>query len=340
MTTTAIGDFFPTKWIYGDYERSLFAGIVQQVEQHFPDTNNVVFSLTWDGPQTLEAIERVPRPVDNLFLVATVDPPTHRAADYIKIMQPNTVYKLGNFDSPYEFNFFAIVCRDHFRHYETDDLILRELRWRYCAYNRKPYTHRVHMVRELVQQGLEPHGVITLGRAFPGEPDHGLYRTIGERNEDYVRWGHWYDEGGTSHDIPHDLFSLHNWTVWQHHFLHIIGCTEPFNEADTYINQIHFKPLIGMRPFVINGQPKQYEYLRRNGFHTFEQYWPKFWKEHSYYSDNTLALSIANLVKWLVSLSDQEVMAMYNDMLPQLIHNRNRWFEYADQQKHRAGSLF
>lgn len=339
MTIQAIGDFFPEKWVYGSYERLLFDGIVNQVQQHFPDANNVVFSLTWDGPQTLDAIKNLQGPVDNLFLVSTVDAVLSKVDNFIQLINPANVYKIGNFDSKYSFNFFAIVCQDHFQHYETEDLILRDLRIRWISYNRKPYEHRRSFVHLLNEQNLIDTGTVTLGRHFPGDTRPELYLSIGEKNHDYVQYGHWYDDldgvTATPHEIPHDLFSLHNWYQWQHHFLHIVGCTEINNENHVYVNQIDFKPLIGMRPFIINGQTRKYQWWRDQGFRTFESWFPT-----DLLTENTLTQQLVETVRYVNSLSLPQLQSMYDSMLPDLLHNRNRWFEWADEQKKKAGSLF
>lgn len=349
MPTTLVANTFPSTWTYGQLEQNINASLLRQIDQRWPHDRNMLVGTTWMGPGTdTQFATLTGQQFDRLIITSTVDAALrHEVYPLIDRLTQQfgfkEVLRVGNFDTEYDFNVFAVSCLEHFKHYETDDLILRELRWRYCAYNRKPYPHRIQLVRELVDADLESQGVITLGRAFPQEPDHGLYRTIGERDEDYVAWGHWYTLGttdSTPHEIPHDLFSLHNFTVWQHHFLHIVGATAAYNEPDTFINQINFKPLIGLRPFVINGQTKQYDYLRRNGFRTFNHYWPQFNLEINNDGTNRLALVIRDLLKWLTTLTDQQIIDMYQSMLPDLLHNRQRWFEYAREQQYKINHLF
>ena len=42
----------------------------------------------------------------------------------------------------------------------------------------------------------------------------------------------------------------------------------------------------------------------------------------------------------LVTLDKKEIIAMYNDMLPDLKHNRDRFFEFAKEQQHKMNNLF
>lgn len=341
-------------WSYGQYEIAVHSDLAEQISTRWPQDNNLLFSTTWMGPQTETAIQQLTNEgwkFDRLIMTSTVDAALNHQVYSIRdrlidIFGIKEVYLVGNFDGDYEFNIFAVACLDNFKDYNDQDLLMQSARWRFCAYNRKPYPHRVRLVRALVDNELESHGIITLGKPFPGDTDHGLYRTIGERDEDYVQWGHWYDLGSldsTPHEIPHDLYSLHNLQVWQNHFLHVIGTTEPGNLPDIFCNQISFKPLIGMRPFVINGQTRQYEFLRKNGFRTFNHYWPMLDESVDATRDQdteSLAQQLVNVVKYLVSLSDQEIMQMYQDMLPALEHNRARWYEWAKEQKKRTQTLF
>lgn len=353
MTTEVIATTFWPTWSYGAYQIEINKSLQQQITQRWPDKNCLLFDTTWmDGPQTDERLDQLQASgmkFDILVMTSTVDAPMSHLYEpmierLIQTFDIKHVIKAGNFDGDYEFNIFAIACLDNFKSYQTEDLHLQSACWRYCAYNRKPYPHRVDLVKQLVDQGLEPYGVITLGKPGPNWPEHNLYRSIGEKDQDYVQWGHWYTLGSleaTPHEIPHDLYSLHNWVVWQNHFLHIISTTEAGNHNNIFLNQISFKPLIGMRPFVIHGQTRQYEFLRRNGFKTFNQWWPNFDETMPWSHDSSeLSLQISNLIKYLVSLSDQEILDMYQDMLPDLLHNRNRWFEWAQEQKHRVENLF
>ena len=355
---TTISKTFPDHWIYGQYEQEILAGIQRQIDARFPDQNNLLFNTTWrENPEhdvELQQCLADAVPVDNLFVVSTVDYflPHHEqmVLDMIERLSVKHTYFLGNFDTPSPrwapvnsttiyFNFFAIVCRDHFETYQQDDLILTDPKYLFISYNRKPYTHRLAFVKKLIEHNVKDLGVVTLGRAFPGStgPDSDLYFSIGEKNQDYVKYGHWYSDSSdaTPHDIPHDLFSLHNMHYWKHHFLHIVGGTSQ-SRWNQFLTQIDFKPIIGMRPFLINGQTQNYEFWRRNGFCTFNHYFPGLDFEQT----DTLHMTLIDAIQQLSQLTNSELLSMYNMMLPDLIHNRQRWYAWADEQKHQVENLF
>ena len=347
MTTQLIADTFPKQWIYGEYEQLVLASVQAQIETAWPNSNNVLLNLTWTGPQTQVQVDQLVAQnyhTDNLFVVATVDAAhPHVYQPWLDQIKATKVYFLGNFEGSHYFNFFAVVCADHFEKYAVEDLILRDVQHAYVSYNRKPYSHRLEFVQSLVANRLLDRGVVTLGKNFPDQPDHGLYMSIGAKSEDYVKYGHWYPEGTTStpHDIPHDLFSLHDWSVWQHHFMHVVGTTAIYNNEPVFVNQINFKPLIGLRPFLINGQTSHYQFLRNAGFRTFNHYFPELDLEVAGGQGNDkLTQALTQAVQKLCDMSNSELLSMYNSMLPDLLHNRARWYEWAAEQTHKVKNLF
>jgi hypothetical protein len=362
MITTIINSF-PDNWIYGKYEQSILLSIQQQINQQFPEQHNLLFNTTWrplpNDDVELQQILTSGEQFDNLFVVSTVDYflQHHQQVvlDLIKRLGVKHTYFLGNFDTPRSnwapadsttiyFNFFAIVCRDHFETYQTQELSLTDPKYPFISYNRKPYPHRVAFVKKLIEHDLKDLGVVTLGRSFSGDtgPDSDLYFSIGEKNLDYVKYGHWYSDSpeATSHDIPHDLFSLHNMHYWKHHFLHIVGGTSA-DKQNRFINQIDFKPIIGLRPFLINGQTQNYQFWEDNGFRMFDHYFPEInLRPESWDPNDTAQLALIDAIKQVTALRHDELLDMYNCMLPDLMHNRQRWYSWADEQNHKVNNLF
>lgn len=346
--TVEIGCYFPDNWTYGQYEQAMAKNIISQINNKFSLQKNLFINMTWFGPQFNNEYNQVLKfkeqgiKFDNLFLLATVDPPMI-TSEQIQVIAAasgvSAIYQIGNFDSNYEFNFFAIVCAEKFVKYKIGDIILKDPKHLYINYNRKPRKHRVDFVKQLIKHNLIDQGIVTLGRPnviFDKSDDNNLYLTIGEDPADYVEQGHWFN-GPDEFGIPHDLFSLHNIDYWQHHFLHICGSTE-FNSWDNiFVNQIEFKPLIGLRPFVINGQTTIYQWLQRNGFKTFNHY---FDAELENIPEHQIHNSIIAVIKQLSNLDHSELISMYNDMLPDLLHNRRRFFEFAQEQHYKLNNLF
>ena len=121
--------------------------------------------------------------------------------------------------------------------------------------------------------------------------------------------------------------------------MHIIGTTSPSNEDPMFINQIDFKPIIGLRPWIINGQTKHYQFFREHGFRTFTHWFPGVHLENSN-TDQYARDQIIEVIRRLYVMPRDEILSMYNAMLPDLLYNRERFFEWAQEQEHKANNLF
>jgi hypothetical protein len=158
---------------------------------------------------------------------------------------------------------------------------------------------------------------------------------LGETIEEY-KDGNWgmADTVG----IPHDIHSLGNINIWKTHFLTVVSETEFFPWDNTFVSEKTWKPILGLRPFVLNGQAKIYQWLRERGFKTFNHYFNRIELENV--TELEIHDSIIEVLKYLVTLDKKEILAMYNNMLPDLIHNRDRFFEFSKEQKYKTENLF
>jgi hypothetical protein len=344
--TEFIGTSFSDLILWGQNEIATVDSIRQQVESTFVNQENLIINMTWFGPQfpnhSWQQYLELNQSFDNLFLIATVDPPmitTEQIDQIVKQLGHPTLYKLGNFDTKYRFDFFAPILARHFKNYSDEQTKLKSIRWLYCNYNRKPRRHRVDFVRKLIESNLDQVGIITLGKPntiYDQDPDNTLYFSIGEKIDDYRSTGHWYsdDEFG----IPHDVLSLHNLDVWQNHFLHIISATEFFPWDDIFVSETQWKPVIGRRPFLINGNTRTYKWLRDNGFQTFNHYFPGV--EFENVTETQVHDTLISAIQYLTTLTADNIMELYHSMCPALEHNYNRFYEYAQEQYNRKDNLF
>jgi hypothetical protein len=354
--TKFIGNTFPKNHLWSEYETQCIDSIQRQIDTKFSNKKNLLVNLTWFGPQFDQhpgwkaycQLIKQQETFDNLFLLSTVDPAMINPQQIKKIVvslgNPK-LFKIGNFDTEYHYNFFAPILKDSFKSYTNDELLLTEVRWLYINYNRKPRQHRVQLVKKLQEQQLDQLGIITLGRpdvVYDKDPGNQLYLSVGEDPADYVEFGHWspgshptghqVDEFG----IPHDVLSLHNPTYWRHHFLNIIGATEFNVWDDIFVSESQFKPIIGLRPFLINGNPRTYQWLVDNGFRHFNHYFEGI----DFTDPDRVHESICQAVRYLSSLSSEKILDLYQSMLPDLWHNQQRFYEYAMEQQYKINHIF
>lgn len=345
---TSIGTTFPPTWQYGPDEIAIVKSTVKQVEQHFPTARNLVINTTWFGPQfdnkqwaQVQQLIEQQQQFDNLFLLAVIDPVYLSPDDQEEIVQKlkiKNVYQIGMYaDSKYEWNFHAVAVDRHCPKYTLEQLIMTDPQHVFLLYQRKPRVHRIEITNLLIEQGYSQRGIVTLGS---NESDNitwgdGLTApqlTIADYPKDYKHNGSHNDFSG----IPNDLVSLGRLDIWQQHFLNIVSETE-FNEwHPRFITEKTWKPIIGLRPFVIHGQRSIYSWLRSHGFRTFNQYWPHIPVETSGDQHGT----VLAVVDYLCNKTPEELKAMYQSMLPDLVYNKNRYSEFAAEQQLKIGNLF
>lgn len=322
---------------YHRYERNSWASVSTQIEQHFPNQRNLLISLTWFGPQFINVneawldlleFETNKEVFDNVFFLATVDPPYLNVSELQEVknkVQALRVFYLGNFDGAHGFNFFAPILLENFKQYSNNELLLEQVEHTFINYNRKPKPHRVEFVKKLINFNLLEHGIVTLGR----DETNNLHLTLNECQEDYI------GVQQMDFDLPSDYYTLHRMDLWKTSFLYINGATEFDPNNDLFCQQDTFKPILGLRPMVINGVQRTYRWLRLNGFKTFNDYWSHIDIEQGDVHD-----TLIELIQFLTSQPKSELLAMYNDMLPSLEYNKQRFFEFAIEQKYKMDHLF
>lgn len=344
----SIGTTFPPDWQYGQDEIAIFKSTVEQVDQHFADACNLVINTTWFGSQfsnkpwrkILELIT-LNKQFDNLFLLSVIDPMYLTPEDQqliVSKLKIKKVYYLGMFaDSIYEWNFHSVAVYQHCPHYTTEELLLTDPENVFLLYQRKPRLHRIEITNILTADGYNHRGVLTLG-ASPEENNtwgNGLEApkiTINDNPKNYKHNGPETSFGG----IPNDLVSLGRLDIWQTSFLNIVSETEFNDWHPRFITEKTWKPIIGLRPFIIHGQRSIYAWLRKHGFHTFNDYWPHIPVETSEDQHG----SVVGVIDYLCNKSKQELKLMYLDMLPRLHNNKQRYIEFAQEQEYKIHHIF
>ena len=97
-----------------------------------------------------------------------------------------------------------------------------------------------------------------------------------------------------------------------------------------------WKPIIGLRPFLIHGQTSIYQWLRNNGFKTFNHHWTHIDVEN----DTDVHATTVEVLRYLSAKSNAELMELYTAMLPDILFNRVRYYEFAKEQKYKTKHLF
>jgi len=339
-----IGTTFGQYSSYGPKEKYIFDSTVNQVDKHFPDNRNLVINTTWFGPQfgngQWERANSFKQDFDNLFLLSVIDPLYLYKEDLDLLIEKyniKNVYKIGMFeDSIYEWNFHALIGKDVMPSYTDNQIKMKENpAYIYMLYQRKPRDHRIEITEILRQRDLLKHGVVTLGAPEPGETFHGHHKNwealvIDDYSDDYIGSSPRPNEryGG----VPDDLVTVGRLDLWKDHFLYIASETV-FNEWEPLlITEKIWKSMIGLRPYIVHGNPKTYSWLKKHGFKTFNQYWKHIDVENIGAHD-----TVYRVIEFLQT---QDLNSMYVDMLSDLEYNKLRFYEFSKEQEYIMENIF
>ena len=124
-------------------------------------------------------------------------------------------------------------------------------------------------------------------------------------------------------NIPNDTLSVGPLDAWNSSFLIIVTETDHNrNTAVPFLSEKIWKPLIGLRPFVVLGDNGTIKALRDNSFNTFNEY----------FGLNKDDLTVNDIVH-IVKTFDKDINQSFIELKDKLIENRKRFFEFAEEQK-------
>ena len=346
MSLDFVGTTFPPSSQWHEDEIALIEDVKKQIKGIFFYGNNLLINTTWFGPQFdngeytkfLDLCSK--KRYDNVFLLASVDPvflADHEIEKVRQLSGDSRLHLLGNFDSAYNFNFFSMVLPKYFKKYNIEDIKMKSAKYPFINYNRKPREHRHSLVKKLISRGVDKKGIVTLGKddgdhKFLSDPSD-ISITLNETIEEIGEQNQWWPD---SHGIPHDIHSLGRLEIWQNHFLNIVGESEYDNACHTFVSEKTWKPIIGLRPFIINGQTKIYKWLRARGFRTFNQHWNHIPVEAA---DNVQD-NCAAVAEFISNKDEKELKEIYNKMLPDLLHNRDLFYKFSISETKKKHNFF
>jgi len=259
---------FPYAWKAGRVEQ-LIRNILENKAREQLNVERVMFiNPTWLHEDDIGKSIQEANP-EFIICHNFVDPAVPKIFDAIQ--QSGVPYIILGNSAQYRIDFWAIVCDLYFQNYEERDLDVEATARKYICLNRKPHPHRIAIVNELINAGLQEQGYLSLG--LPGDRaiviDETFEDSQGIRDE-YGNLG--VDETFVSHKIRNDIFSVGSPHVWNNSLLCLVSETEFANAypENFFTSEKTFKPIIGMRPFFIYGQAPLRQHLKDSGFDIFD----------------------------------------------------------------------
>jgi hypothetical protein len=257
---------FPYAWKAGRVEQLIRSILEDKVRQQLDVDRVMIVNPTWLHETNLAQDIKDAGP-DFIICHNFADPAVPKIFEAIESSGIPYVI-LGN-SGQYRIDFWAIVCDFFFQAYQEQDVKIESDARKFICLNRKPHQHRVALVNQLMP--FKDQGFISLG--LPGADaitvDTEFTIDQGIRDE-YQFLG--TDEGTVSQKIRNDIFSLGDIANWNRALLCLVTETEfdNYNQSNFFTSEKTFKPIIGMRPFFVYGQPKLREYLKAEGFDIWE----------------------------------------------------------------------
>ena len=276
------------------------------------EENGMLVNLTWKDHRKQEILDIIKYQNINCVLffnfVDEYDTSWNDVIDYAKKKMGSKAQIVGH--SPYDgfqFQFWAQAVGRLFTEYEEQDILPFKIRHTYLCYNRKPHKHRVDLYNSFKENSLLDNGIFTLGT----DENNSIFESVSDNgfsgNPDAFKI--LVDDTG----IPNDLLSLGTLDYWRKSFLVIVSETIPpdSDEKFPFLTEKTFKPIVGMRPFIVLGPASTVSWLRKNGFVTFN--------EDFGCSDSPSIDEITVAVK---ELQDKNLGLLYKKLYDKMAHNK------------------
>lgn len=242
-----------------------------------------------------------------------------QAHQFIKENSKDTIY-VGNTRGKFYFNFWAEFIRINSNGFINEKYLRApQFEKTYMCLNRKPHDHRAFLVDKLISKNLIDRGLVSFGNQF----------IIDEYLDDIVSLGEKAVYGNMS--IKNDIVTLGDIDNWSRCFINVVS--ETTVHTDLFISEKTWKPIIGMRPFLILGDQNIYLQLKELGFDTFDDVFGTWWQNDNW---QHRALSITDI---LDNFDLKDCQPCYQNIYHRLLKNRQRFFEYIQENRERIETL-
>lgn len=315
----------------GQQEREWLENLKIQIQEQSLYSNNLLVKLTWleNHDQLFEwIINSGSASNTKIWMAGSIDSCEWitKTEVYGKLREKGYNMSLVGFCSENWHSWFPYWFYKHNKNvYQVD--LNDPPKYLYLSYNRKPREHRKELVQKLIDNNLNDRGWITF--------DKGIFNVIDDRTASTesnfdadIREAHkenFLYERDDRYTRPEDVSSLGDLNIWNDSYLVIVSESEKHDQW--HISEKTWKPIFGLRPFVLNSNPSVSKVLKKLGFYT-----PSDLFENAEL-DNCDVDSIIRLIDSLYDKAGFELYTLWQKQLPMLVHNRNRFIEIANCDK-------
>lgn len=312
--------------IIGEIDREIKDMIADQMTM----TGSVAFvNSTWiERDKELERIKNF----DNVIVYSGPDWENtnciqlrRNAHQFLNDNNKNVVH-VGNTYGKNYFSYWLYFVYEHLDRFLPDnfDYTLHKDHKSYMCLNRKPHNHRIQLMEKLFENNLIDKGYTSLG-TFEDWQNKSKFDTLPivlDVDKEYTLGNEISGDVG----IPNDILSLGNNSLWCKHFLNVV--TETVIHSDVFVSEKTYKPILGLRPFVILGDDRIYDILHDYGIDTFDDLLGTWYKDKNY--ENRIN-SIVDNVKKIEALGAEKRCDIFKSLEKRLMNNRMKLIEQAQK---------
>lgn len=203
------------------------------------------------------------------------------------------------------------------------------------CYNRRPRSHRRYLFYRFFNNPIISQNIfLSLNNEDPLTTEffsevYGMNENeVNEMNQFfYNNRVFWQFDG---HNLNINLAD--NFEEWFHKntFLSVVSETSD-SKGVVFFSEKTFKPIFACQPFIMSGNARSLEVLKKMGFKTFDKWWDESYDSEERFEKRTEM--IMKILEEICNKSDEELCKMLNEMEDILIHNymvfmsaRNNYF--------------
>jgi hypothetical protein len=285
---------------------------------HSDNSRTVVINSVWytnDYHQKVLEELRVLKPT-RVVVVAMLDPPIVQL-DWFNELECE-VTGVGYYTGS-DIDYFALFMNQYYQPVDQNLLDANKIDRAYMCLNRKPHPHRLSLYRGLESAGILDQGFVSMG----GDPPVRLL------DNDVVGQLLAPNGGTEQYSIGNDIVSLGNIDNWQRHFVNIVTETIWDIESSDFLSEKTFKPILGLRPFLIYAPNGGVECLHSRGFETFVS-------DFADITDANLCetYNVPLFLKELCNQPGSYWQMKFAQLAEKLLYNQQRFKDYVSQQEY------
>ena len=312
MKVEFYGSFYTAEpKVIGEQEQAFIEELKQNILANSVYQSNLIINLTWLEPNDANLIpwlnkNAVPKST-KIYVVGLVDGMYWftLTENYKHLMDMNPIIEFIGFHPN---NWVSILPNLMTPYSETELQLYQNPMYAFLAYNRKSRPHRYTITKMLIDNNLIDRAYITFQK--------GNFEIIDERTGNTDQHLHTSD---LRFSRPEDLFTLGNLDIWKQSYCILVSETEANDPWQ--LSEKTWKPILGLRPFVHNGNEQIYKILRKLNLYT-----PADLFKNSQL-DKADPLTLIDHFKWLNTKTPQELYDLWCSQYFMLKHNRNRFLE-------------